>query len=206
MVAGARVRRRGGGCRAAKWGGMDLLALYNWVAVPLLLVVGAFALVTGAPPMPSPGVTVEPILGSIPEGTRGRALELGSGWGQLALAMARRHPGLMVEGVELSPVPYFFSRAVALLSPLPNLLFKFGNFHNLDMADARVVVCYLSPANLGRLAPKLEASLPRGCLVVSNTFNVPGWKPNSELVEGGYPVYTYTMPPEKLPARRAKTN
>ena len=154
--------------------------------------------------MPSPGVTVEPIVGSIPEGTRGRALELGSGWGQLALAMARRHPGLMVEGVELSPVPYIFSRAVALLSPLPNLLFKFGNFHNHDMADARVVVCYLSPGNLGRLAPKLEASLPRGCLVVSNTFKVPGWKPKSELVEGGYPVYTYTMPPEKLPARGAK--
>ena len=185
---------------------MDLLTIYSWVAVPLLLVVGAFALVTEAPPMPSPWVTVEPILASIPEGTRGRALELGSGWGQLALAIARRHPGLVVEGVELSPVPYLFSRALALLCPLPNLHFKFGNFHNLDMADARVVVCYLSPGNLGRMASTLEASLPRGCLVVSNTFNVPGCKPSSELVEGGYPVYTYTMPPEKLPARRAKAD
>ena len=185
---------------------MDLLTIYSWVAVPLLLVVGAFALVTGAPPMPSPWVTVEPILASIPEGTRGRALELGSGWGQLALAMARRHPGLVVEGVELSPVPYLFSRALALLCPLPNLHFKFGNFHNLDMADSRVVVCFLSPGNLGRMVSTLEASLPRGCLVFSNTFNVPVWKPSSELVEGGYPVYTYTMPPEKLPARRAKAD
>ena len=183
---------------------MDLLELYSWVVVPLLLAVGVFALVTGAPPMPSPGSTVAPILASIPEGTRGRALELGSGWGQLALALARRHPDIQVEGVELSPVPYIFSRFLALLFPEPNLSFKLGDFHNVNMEDARVVVCYLSPGNLRRLAPKLEASLPRGCLVISNTFNIPHWKPDSERVEGGYPIYTYRMPCVKLSTTRGK--
>ncbi|MCG8323473.1 MAG: hypothetical protein MI921_28515, partial [Cytophagales bacterium] len=44
-------------------------------------------------------------------------------------------------------------------------------------ADADVVVCYLCPDIMRRLAPKLEDELRGGSMVISSTFAVPGWQP-----------------------------
>ena len=40
-----------------------------------------------------------------------------------------------------------------------NLKLQFGSFLNIDLSDAALVVCYLSPGMLLRLQPKLERKL-----------------------------------------------
>ena len=39
------------------------------------------------------------------------------------------------------------------------------------------MVCFLTPQNMEKLKPKLEAQLRAGPLVVSNTFTFRGWQP-----------------------------
>ena len=175
---------------------VDALGIYTAVAVPAVVLILLFTLVTGAPPMPSPPQTHDPILELIPEDLEGVALELGSGWGSLALDIAQRRPKLRVRGIELSPVPLLFS----VLRPdrwgQSNLRLELGDFNRADFGEGvKVVVVYLTPGNLAKLRPKL-AQLPAGTLVISNTFAVPGWEPAEErrAPRGNYPVYLYRLP------------
>ncbi len=41
----------------------------------------------------------------VPDDFEGTIVELGSGWGTLAVAFARRYPGCQVLAYELSPLP-----------------------------------------------------------------------------------------------------
>ena len=64
-----------------------------------------------------------------------------------------------------------------MAAPKRNLTLQFGSFLNIDLSDAALVVCYLSPGMLLRLQPKLERELAPDALVLSNTFEIPKWKP-----------------------------
>ncbi|HSG05179.1 MAG TPA: SAM-dependent methyltransferase, partial [Nitrospiria bacterium] len=57
-------------------------------------------------------------------------------------------------------------------------------------------VCYLSPALMARFSAKLRAELPAGSVVVSNTFALPDWEPETVRQTGGWfggPVYRYVQ-------------
>ncbi|MFA9459373.1 peptide chain release factor N(5)-glutamine methyltransferase [Thiohalorhabdus methylotrophus] len=54
-------------------------------------------------PRPDTEVLVEQALGHLPEGQPGRALDLGTGTGCIAAALARERPELQVDAVEASP-------------------------------------------------------------------------------------------------------
>jgi cyclopropane fatty-acyl-phospholipid synthase-like methyltransferase len=126
------------------------------------------------------------VLSSLPQSLEGELFELGSGWGGLALMLARAHPHCSVIGVELSPVPWAVARLRLALARLPNCRFLLGDFHRVPLQGASAVVCYLYRGGMRRLAPKLEAELREGALVVSHTFAVPGWKPDRELDAGDW--------------------
>ena len=137
-------------------------------------------LVTGASPMPTSAATRNTMLAVLPVDIDGPIYELGSGWGGLALALARRHPDRPVRAFETSPLPWAFSKVRLWVEGQPNLTFRFGNFHRADLSDAALVACYLPPPVMEKLKPKLEAELPEGALVISNTFAVRGWQPAEE--------------------------
>ncbi|MCH7937100.1 MAG: SAM-dependent methyltransferase [Proteobacteria bacterium] len=106
----------------------------------------------------------------------GPIYELGSGWGGLARALARRYPGVPVRGFEVSLLPWAWSRLRHLLGGPPNVAFALTNFHAADLSDAALVVCYLPGPAMEKLRPKLEAELPDGALVLSNAFALTGWR------------------------------
>jgi hypothetical protein len=54
---------------------------------------------------------------------------------------------------------------------------RLKDFNKVDLSDAALVVCYLPGAAMQKLKPKLEAELPSGALVLSNTFAIRGWEP-----------------------------
>jgi hypothetical protein len=107
-----------------------------------------------------------------------KIVELGSGWGGLALAAARAHPGTEVTGLEVSLFPYLFSRLRRFLHPsLKNLSFARKDFFSYPLNDASLILCYLTNPLMAKLKDKLEKELPSGARVVSSTFFIPGWEP-----------------------------
>ena len=104
--------------------------------------------------------------------------ELGSGWGTLALPIAKQFPDARVTGYENSIVPFVTSRLRWMMASTSNLRLLWTNFHSIDLADADVIVCYQSPGNVSNLRPKFEEELADRAIVVSNTFAVPGWTPS----------------------------
>ncbi len=152
---------------------------------------------TGISPMPTAPKVRRQLLSLVPPELEGTVLELGSGWGTLAFALADRCPRAQVVAFELSPLPYAFSRLRQRLAPRPNLRLVRADFLRAPFSGASLVVCYLFPGAMTRLAPKLLAELPPGARILSSTFALRGWKPLRTLtVDDLYrtPVYLYEVP------------
>ena len=166
-------------------------------ALAVIGLIAAYALSLGvAPAATSPRVR-SVMLKAVPDDLDGAIFELGSGWGTLAFALARRFPRSPVWAFELSPVPWLFSRVRGLLAPAPNLSIRRADLHGVPLAEARLVVCYLSPGAMADLAPRLQAELRPGAWVLSNTFAVPGWRPAAVLTADDVyrtRVYLYRAP------------
>jgi len=110
----------------------------------------------GISPMPSSRRAVEAMLTLAVPARDGAIHELGSGWGGLAISLARAHPNRVVLCYEISTLPYLFSVLRGRLSGLENLEFRRADFLRADLSGAALVVCYLFPGGMERLAAKLE--------------------------------------------------
>ena len=167
------------------------------VVLAVILAVVVYALVLGVAPAPTSPRVAAVMLALIPPAIEGVVFELGSGWGTLAFPLARRLPRCTVRALEISPLPWMFSKVRNIVEGLSNLSIRRADYRHVDLGDAALVVCYLFPAAMDRLKPKLEAELKPGAYVLSNTFAVPGWQPEAVLrADDLYatPVYLYRMP------------
>jgi len=152
----------------------------------------------GISPLPSSRRARQVMLSAIPDGFSGRIVEAGSGWGSLAIPLARRFPEAAVIGYELSPVPFFCAQ-LRRLGRHPNLRFHRADFRTVSMADADLVVCYLFPGAMRALDEKLRRELRPGARVISNTFALPGWKPVrvhrlDDIYATPISIYEFTVP------------
>lgn len=151
----------------------------------------------GISPMPT-GLRVQHVLLDVLQNIdpRGVVVELGSGWGTLALGIARRFPGCRITAFENSPVPYLFSRFLQRAISTPNLAIERRDFYGISLTDADVVICYLYSGAMERLCDQFELELRPGTWVISHTFAVPGWEPERVIqVEDLYrtKVYVYRV-------------
>jgi predicted O-methyltransferase YrrM len=144
---------------------------------------------------------VEALLARLPAGGRLRFLELGSGLGGVALAVARQRPGTLCTGIESAPLPYLLGAARnALAGAGCNLVRR--SFWRIHLAEYDVVYAYLSPAPMARLWDKAVAEMNPGALLVSNSFPIPGVVPEFEVQVDdatGSALYGYRIP-ERAPA------
>lgn len=139
---------------------------------------------TGVSPMPTVPVVRRALLSHIPADFEGKLVELGSGWGGIAFKAARMYPKAQIIGVEYSPFPYAFARAKLFLRNTfgrgqKNLRLVRGDFFEMPMWHTDVVICYLSNGHMKQLEPKLRKELPQGAMVISSTFHMPHWQPES---------------------------
>jgi len=169
------------------------------VLVLIALVVWS-SLKTGSPPTPtSPSVrrTMMRILPDRLPGSEGAAIvELGSGWGGVAFALAKRYPQHPVIGYEVSPLPWAVSRLRRLVQPQANLQFRKADFMRADFSSVALSICYLMPDSMSRLADKLGREMPNGALVLSNTFAMPNWHALDQVNAPDLyssPVYLYEI-------------
>lgn len=58
---------------------------------------------------------------------------------------------------------------------------KRQDFFSVRLDDASMIVCYLYPGAMRKLQSKLASELKPGTWIVSNTFAIPGWTPESVI-------------------------
>lgn len=153
----------------------------------------------GITPVPSSRKARQAILTAadlIPAGT---IIELGSGWGNLALALAKKYPQRQVIGFEISLVPWLFSIVLKQLQGTKNLSLRKQNFNTCVLPPATLLICYLYPGGMKTLAKKLAREKPAVQMLISNTFALPGTEPLQVIrLDDLYrsPIYVYRFPKE----------
>lgn len=150
----------------------------------------------GITPTPTGYKVKKALLEILPPSFKGNIIELGSGWGTLAFALAHHFPSCQIQAYEISPIPYVVSRCIQKWKHTPHLHFSRQDFFQVPLHKASLIVCYLYPGAMQRLKTKFERELAPGTYVLSHTFAIPGWTPLrcvkvSDLYQT--PIYLYQI-------------
>ena len=161
------------------------------VVIALILI---YAIRLRTVPMPSLRMARVEIISYLPKEPC-RVTDFGSGWGDLAISIARARPDITVTGIELSPLPYALSRIRAQLAQLENLTLVRADFRKHDQDPGDVVVCFLDPRIMADVGDVLSQRMTPGGIVISRAFAIPGWQAFGEvpMQSGSDMLYLYRM-------------
>jgi len=168
--------------------------LFVTFIVSLSLIWGSLR--SGITPVPSSRKAKQAILKAAAQAPAGTIIELGSGWGTLALALAAQHPDREVIGYEISLVPWLFSLMRKKIKRLSNLSLQKKNFLRHELPPASLLTCYLYPGGMEKLAEKIATERPAIEMLISNTFALPGMNPEQVIqLQDLYksPIYVYRL-------------
>ena len=179
---------------------MDFIA----IALFFLVLVIAFSIVwgtlkTGISPMMSSSKARQAMLAEINMDEKGALIDLGSGWGTLVIAVAKKHPKNQIIGYELSWFPWMISVLFKYSLGLDNLTLYRKDFKSADLSAASTLVCYLFPGGMLALEDKLKHDLFKNITIVSNTFALPSYKPTNVIKLKDFyqtPIYVYHWQPQ----------
>ena len=152
------------------------------------------------PYVPTPMEAVDVILGLAAVGPDDVVYDLGSGDGRIPIAAAQRH-GARGMGIEIDPALVRRAGENARAAGVADRVrFVRGDLFRADLRPATVVTLYLlSSLNL-RLRPLLLEQLRPGTRVVSNSFSMGEWRPDSVVVverpggDFGPRIYFWVIP------------
>lgn len=109
----------------------------------------------------------------LPRGAR--VIDLGCGLGGTLAGLRRSRPDLRLSGVEMAPLNWLVAR-LRLGRDI-----RLGSLWDIDLSAYDVVYAYLSPVPMARLWHKVEREMRPGSLLVSNSFEVPGQRPDETV-------------------------
>ena len=126
-------------------------------------------------------------------------VDLGSGDGRIVFRAAREGLFAKCVGYEINPALHIVANLRRLVTPR---YWSTTNFYMTDLWKTKlhqydVVTVYGLPPIMERLGHKLEQELKPGSIVVSNVFEIPGWRVSkSDTVDGGIGkgVHLYHVP------------
>jgi len=182
-----------------------VLSVLETVVFFFILFIGASiiwsTLVLGISPMPSSKKARLAMLQLIREidkeqADNGAIFELGSGWGNLLIPLAKTYPEREVVGYELSLMPWLASVMLKQLLGLKNLQVLRKDFLLADLTRASVLLCYLFPGGMNNIERKLNADAGEVRYLISNNFALPSHSPSKTLqIDDFYrsPVYLYRL-------------
>ncbi|MFB3829304.1 MAG: cyclopropane-fatty-acyl-phospholipid synthase family protein [Bryobacteraceae bacterium] len=151
-----------------------------------------------APYIPTPQIIVERMLEAAHLKPGEVLYDLGSGDGRIVITAAQKYQARAV-GVELSPDLCRSTQArVRKLGLEERVKIIQGNLLDVDLSGADVVTLYLLTSSNDRLRPNLERYLKPRARVVSNDFEIRGWRPAQviKVSAGGsatHSIYLYEM-------------
>lgn len=147
------------------------------------------------PYVPTPEFVVEGMLGVAQVNSSDLLYDLGCGDGRIVIMAARKY-GARGVGIDNNPERIKDSWANAKKNGLsaPKVDFREQDLFDTDLKDASVVTLYLLTEVNYRLRPKLFTELKPGTRVVSNSFSMENWEPDSLLNVKGRNVYFWKIP------------
>ncbi len=119
-------------------------------------------------PRPETEIVVERALASIAGQNEPRVLDVGTGSGAIALAIADEHPGSLVTAIDVSPAALEVARANSARTGLALHLERRDLFDGLPAGPWDLVVSnppYVEPDEVERLEPEVRDWEPREALV-----------------------------------------
>ncbi len=172
------------------WGGALVGAL-------LLAYFVLFSFVWGAGYAPSSRRVVEALLALAGIGPGEVVYDLGAGTGSVVFAAARAGARRVV-GVEIEPLRVAILRCRRRFSPRPEAIeIRRANLFGVRLNDATVVVAFLWPGAMERLAAEWGSGLPPGLRIVSHFHPIPGW--TARAVDPVHRLHLYVVP-QSLPS------
>jgi hypothetical protein len=168
--------------------------LFIVIALLAVLSIAYTSWKNGISPMPSSALVREAVAAEINKlANKGVLIEAGSGWGTLALHVAKQCRGWQIIGVENSTLPLWVSRMTERLTrglrrsdavssdSADSVTFTGGDLYAYAYEEVDLVVCYLYPGAMKRLSPILEQRLAPGAKVISLCFALPDWQPEAVI-------------------------
>ncbi|MFH5831705.1 SAM-dependent methyltransferase [Halalkalibaculum sp. DA384] len=150
------------------------------------------------PYVPTPQPVVDKMLEVTDVGEGDYVIDLGSGDGRIVVTAARR--GAVGHGIDLDPQRIKEARANAEKNAVEDrVVFINGDIFEADISQASVITMYLLTSVNRKLRPELFEQLRPGTRVVSHSFDMGDWEPDSTLrVESStgrnHTVYYWVMP------------
>ena len=119
--------------------------------------------------------------------------DLGCGDGRLVVAAARA--GARAVGIEVDRALVAEGAARARREGVADrVTFVIDDLFEADFSDATVVMLYLQPEPNLRLRPRLLAELRPGTRVVSHSYDMGDWRPDTMRRVAGRRIYLWTIP------------
>jgi SAM-dependent methyltransferase len=135
----------------------------------------------GAPYVPTPEHIVRRMLRLADVSGQDVVYDLGSGDGRIVILAAQEF-GARGVGVEIDSQLVQKARRNAEQAGVSHLVeFRRDNLFDVSLEDATVVTLYLWPDMNNRLRPKLRRELSPGDQVVSHSFDIDGWEPDTTV-------------------------
>ena len=157
-----------------------------------------YTLKTGIPPMPSSRKARQAMLIATESSGEGDVMDMGSGWGTLVIAFAKKYPERQITGYEISFIPWLVSMIRKYIGRIDNLSLCRQDFLKADLSKTSVLLCYLLPEGMCVLKNMLDLEPNRVSLIVSNTFALPsGQAVKVVRLDDIYrtPIYVYQRSP-----------
>jgi 16S rRNA A1518/A1519 N6-dimethyltransferase RsmA/KsgA/DIM1 with predicted DNA glycosylase/AP lyase activity len=124
----------------------------------------------------------------------GPIFELGSGWGNLLIPLAKKYPQRKIVGYELSIMPWLTTVILKNLLGLKNIQVYRKDFLRSNLSSASIILCYLFPKAMQVIESKVSEQGGQLEYLVSNNFSLPSRQPImtiqlNDLYQS--PVYLY---------------
>lgn len=144
----------------------------------------------------TPQTTVDSILALANVSSDDVVYDLGSGDGRIPITAAEEY-GARGVGIEIKPELVQRARENAKISGVSDKVeFRQQDIFEADFSEATVVTMYLFPEVNIKLRPMLFEQLDPGTRVVSHSFDMDEWVPDTTIRVNGDVLYLWTIPEE----------
>lgn len=160
--------------------GMMTLQLPSWFYLlsALLLALVFWGTVKGDVPLfLSSSAVTEALKEIVDRENAGSLIDLGAGIGSVTVPLAQHRPDMTIEAWERAPIPWMMTAWRS--RKLTNTKVFRKSLWECDLSPYDVVFAFLSPAPMPQLGEKALREMHPGSLLVSSTFSIPGWEPES---------------------------
>lgn len=116
----------------------------------------------------------------LPEHKKFTLIDLGCGCGGLLNDLSKIRPNGYFYGIEAAPIPFVISKLRSMVVT-PNCTIQWGDIWSYDLSNYDVVYAYLSPIPMEELWCKARREMRPDSIFISNSFIVPGVKPDKSI-------------------------